>query len=64
MGYLTPKDLKEKKMVAILCPQCFTWHGVPIPKKPEEYGGVDLFCGCGKNMVYVTGEMELIESGQ
>ena len=48
--------------IGLTCPVCFTMHGIPIPDDAELYAGVDVSCGCGKNIVLITGELNLVSA--
>ena len=48
--------------IGLSCPRCLTRHTIPIPDGFEENGaGCDVSCGCGKDILLVIGEIELIE---
>ena len=57
----TTDESRGPKYIGLTCPKCFTRHGIPIPPDVEMYSGVEIGCGCGNNIVFVIGELELIE---
>ena len=48
------KDIRFSQIDVIVCPVCFCRHGIPVPENIEEYGGCDITCGCGKNIILLA----------
>jgi hypothetical protein len=59
----TMMDKPPTKFIGLSCPRCYTRHTIPIPDGFEESStGCNISCGCGKNIVLIIGELNLMST--